>query len=151
MEQLSENENAVNTAVNKMPWCDAWVVPGAFNTLVLALSTDLDYYHTIEVVFHEVLFSRLKHTFKINVSKGLFQVVNEPELSSLHRENLVEVGYQLYRLMDEDKNLYYIVADRISASFDTVYHYYNEELQLGERIASWIEKQYVKNNFLVST
>lgn len=138
MEQLSEQELIVNEAISRMPWCDVWIVPGAFNTFVLALSVDLDYYHTIEVTFHQVLFSKIKHTFKVDVSKGLFQPVSESELASLHRQNLVEVGYQLYQLIDEDNNLFYVVADSFTVSFDTVYHYINDELEAGERIANWV-------------
>lgn len=140
MEQLSEQEQIVNQALSKMTWCDCQIVPGDFGSLVLAISDDLTYYHTMEVIFNGVCFSHIKHWFKVNPEAGLFQPMSLTKRYALNQEYHVEVGFRLFQLLDEDNLAHHVAAESISINHDSVLYYNREDLQPGQRIASWVKK-----------
>ncbi|MBO0940088.1 hypothetical protein J2I47_26325 [Fibrella sp. HMF5335] len=140
MEQLSEQELVINQALSKMPWCDCQIIPGNYGSLVLAVSEDLTYFHTIEVIFNNVSFSKINHWFSVDPKKGLFQLLSEDERTLLNREFRIEMDFRLFKLIDEENVNYYVAAKSVSVNYDSVLYYYKEDLTPSQRIASWITK-----------
>lgn len=140
MEQLNEQERLVNQVMSTMSWCDCEIIPGGYGDLVVAVSEDLSYYHTLEINFHNVDFSAIKQSFSVDPGVGLFKLITQEEMMRINKENGVTSGSQLFRLADEDGAMFYVAAERITIGYDTVLHYYREDLQPGQRIASWVAK-----------
>lgn len=138
MEKLDKNQLAVNEAISKMPWCDCDVIPTAFGSFAIACSDDLTYYHTIEIVFADVLFTYCRYDFHIDTAKGLFVTSEPSKLPITLNQRLLNDGYKLYTIEDEDGAIYCIASKELSISYDSVLRYSRPDLQPNQRIADWI-------------
>lgn len=107
--------------------------------LIIAGSTDLCYYHRLEIIFEDVFFIRCHlQGWNSDTSQPVFMIPeNEYELNMKYE---IEQGYQLFIFKAEDmKNDVVIAAKNIYYSDNIVYYYYREELKANERLADFVK------------
>ena len=110
-------------------------------------SSDLGFYHEIELVFLgvSIIICSIRFfddvTFRLATYEEKIQIKNNFE--SYDPEDIgyftfcIEEKRVLQKVIKIHKN--YIVAKDLKYNFDTVYHYKREKLEKGERIADWIK------------
>jgi hypothetical protein len=141
---MKENKTVVaeiDNIIRKNRWFDVHFFNYNLKTLIIAGSTDLSYYHKLEVIFEDVFFvSCFFQGWHSNTEAPVF-IIPEGEIAvqlNLHFE--IEAGYQLFIFKTEDYNQdVVIVAQKISYNTDTVFYYNRPDLKENERIADFIK------------
>ena len=109
--------------------------------LLLIGSFDFCYYHSVEIRFKEVLYISLPTEFDYPI----FRIANLSEIQSIRQQIWLEPEDVVYCIEAETscsiKRLpFYIVAQGINVCVGTVYYYWKDNLNTGERLASWVSK-----------
>src|SRR5689334_12910663 len=88
---------------------DFYVLKYDGNSLIIAGSNDLSYYHTLEIIFEDVYFvSAFFNGWHSNTTSKVFYI---PEnINELNRNYGIEKGYQIFILKPEDHDSDIIIA-----------------------------------------
>lgn len=88
-------------------------------------SSDICYYHDVEIILEEVQFISCMTNFRL-------LDISEVELNSRDREVI----------LNSDEGLFKIIAERVAVQAGKVYYYdRGTKLRPGERIAEWVERE----------
>ena len=110
--------------------------------MLLVGSFDFCYYHDVEISFTEVSYISLPTEFHC----PLFRAANLSQMQSIRQQIFLEPQDVVYCIEAETscsiKQLpFYIVAHSINVRVGKVYDYWKENLNTGERLASWVRQQ----------
>jgi hypothetical protein len=139
-EMSLETVQKIDSIIRSNLWFDFHVVKYD-GQLILGGSTDLTYYHKLEIIFEEVFFfSGFFQDWKSNTKEEVIKLPDENLRIKLNQKFEIELGYQIFVMVTEDyENDIYIAAKKISFNTDTVYYYYRENLLENERLADFIK------------
>lgn len=137
---VSEIVHLIDSIIRKDVWLDFHVYKYDGHNLIIAGSTDLCYYHQLEIVFEGVFFF---HGFfsgwHSDTSQPVFVLPDNVDELNLQFE--IEQGYTLFMFKAEDyKNNVIVAAEKISFNTDTVFYYLRENLEPNQRIADFVKR-----------
>ena len=137
--EIVQTVNEIDAIIRSNPFFDLYVYSYDTDKLIIAGSQDLTYYHTLEIIFEDVLFVSGKFT-KLSTDKKS-PIISMPENSKfLNIKYEIEQGYNLFRISVEDlKNNFFVAAKSISFNNDTVYYYNKKNLNRSERLAYFVK------------
>lgn len=78
--------------------------------LVIAGSSDFQYYHEIEIFFINVHTIICNTEFKLDTTKNVITLVEDEESRNLNLQYKVLAGNLIFKLIDEDDTVFYIIA-----------------------------------------
>jgi len=135
--------NQIDDYIRQNTWFDfhLWRYDG--RNLVISGSTDLTYYHKLEIIFTDVFFAfTFFQDWHSDTDKPVIEIPN-PELNKqLNVKFEIEQGYQIFIIRTEEyKNDIYIASKKIEFNTDTVYYYQRENLDENERLADYLIKK----------
>lgn len=136
--QPAGTTRSVFEAVNQLQLWD-WQLGGLEGgRLTILGSTDFSYYHKAEIVFHEVELICCPTYF----SDAHFRAASDEERGRFAESR--EWESEMFAIVTDhgngpDGTLYFVCAQRAECRIGTVYDYRRENLQPGERIASWVK------------
>jgi len=129
--------------IRQNAWFDfhLWRYDG--RNLVISGSTDLSYYHKLEIIFTDVFFaSSFFEGWHCDTDKPVIEIPNTELNIELNIKFEIEQGYQIFIIRTEDyKNDVYVAAKEIEYNTDTVYYYQRENLGDNERLADFLKKK----------
>lgn len=132
----------IDSLIRQQPWFDFHVFHYDGSKLIIAGSTDLDYYHKLEVVFEDVFFVSGHFNLWHSNTKAPVFVLPENE-AQLIRMFKIEQGYQLFVFKTEEySNDFVVAAKTVSFNTDTVYYYNRTDLKENERIALFVKSDF---------
>ena len=133
----------IDDHIRENAWFDfhLWRYDG--RNLVISGSTDLTYYHKLEIVFTDVFFaSTFFEGWHSDTDKPVIEIPDTDLNRELNIKFEIEQGYQLFIIRTEDyKNDIYVAAKDIDFNTDTVYYHYKEYLKDNERMADFVTKK----------
>jgi hypothetical protein len=108
--------------------------------LMLTGSFDFCYYHEVELVFSEVSYISLPSHFW----NPFIRMATDAEIAAIRAIIAIDETESVYCIEAEtgaslEKLPFYIVAESVSIKEGLVYYYARENLEVGERIASWVK------------
>lgn len=132
----------IDNYIRKNKWFDfhLWRFDG--RKLIIAGSTDLTYYHKLEIIFIDVFFaSTFFECWQSDTENNVIELP-EPSLNiELNSKYEIEQGYQVFIIRTENyKNDIYIAAKEIEFNTDTVYYYQRKNLKENERLADYLTR-----------
>jgi len=133
----------IDEYIRQNAWFDfhLWKFDG--ENLVISGSTDLIYYHNLEIIFSDVFFASI--FFKDWQSDTQKSVIEIPDVDLNKKLNIkfdIEKGYQIFIIRTENyKTDIYVAAKEIDFNTDTVYYYQRENLKDNERLADFLMKK----------
>ncbi|NOQ71790.1 MAG: hypothetical protein GQ574_07310 [Crocinitomix sp.] len=134
---IASTVNSIDDYIRKNKWFDfhLWRYDG--RNLIIAGSSDLTYYHKLEIIFTDVFFaSTFFEGWHSDTDKAVIELPDPEFNKELNIKFEIEQGYQVFIIRTEDyKNDIYIAAKEIGFNTDTVYYYYRENLKDNERLA----------------
>lgn len=144
---MSEKYNSIvkqiDDHIRQNVWFDFHVWSYDGRKLVISGSTDLTYYHKLEIIFTDVFYaSTFFEGWHSDTDKSVIEIPN-PELNrELNIKFEIEQGYQIFIIRTEDyKNDIYIAAKEVEFNTDTVYYYQRKNLGDNERLADYLIKK----------
>lgn len=135
---ISDLVTKIDSLIRQQTWFDFHVLTYDGSRLIIAGSSDLIYYHTLEIIFEEIFFvSGFFIGWRSDTSSTVFMVPdNERELNK-HFE--IEQGYQLFVFKTENyRNDFIVAASKLSFNTDTVFYYDRPDLKGNERVADFV-------------
>ncbi len=133
----------IDEYIRKNDWFDfhLWRYDG--RKLILSGSTDLTYYHKLEIIFTDVFFaSTFFDGWHSDTDKPVIEIPEHELNRELNIKFEIEQGYQIFIINTEDyKNDIYIAAKEIEFNTDTVFYYQRENLGDNERLADYLIKK----------
>lgn len=133
----------IDDYIRQNAWFDfhLWRYDG--RNLVILGSTDLTYYHKLEIVFTDVFFaSTFFEGWKSDTNKSVIEIPNTELNRELNIKFEIELGYQIFIIRTEDyKNDIYVAAKGIEYNTDTVYYYQRDNLDDNERLVDYLIKE----------
>lgn len=130
----------IDDYIRESAWFDfhLWRYDG--RNLVISGSTDLTYYHKLEIIFTDVFFaSTFFAGWHSDTDKPVIEIPNTELNMELNIKFEIEQGYQIFIIKTEDyKNDIYVAAKKIEFKTDTVYYYKRENLDDNERLADYL-------------
>lgn len=137
---LRETVKMIDDMIRKHAWFDFHVFRYTGRNLIVAGSTDLCYYHTLEIIFENVFcFHGFFSEWHSDTSQPVFVLPSHVETFNLRFE--IEQGYTLFMFKTEDySNNVYIASEKITFNTDTVFYYLRENLKENERIADFVTR-----------
>lgn len=130
----------IDGIVRQQKWFDFHVLSYDGFKLTIGGSIDLNYYHSLEIIFNDVFFvSGFFKGWHSDTHSDVFLLPdNEIELN---RQFEIEQGYQLFVFKTEDhKSDFTVAAKSLSFNTDTVFYYDRQDLKENERIADFVKK-----------
>ena len=119
----------IDDFIRKNLWFDfqLWLYDG--RKLVIVGSTDLTYYHELEIIFTDVFFaSTYFEGWRSDTEKPVVEIPDTELNRELNIKFEIEQGYQIFIIRTEDyQNDIYIAAKEIDFKTDKVYYYDREE------------------------
>src|SRR5882724_11984100 len=114
----------IDGVIRQNLWFDFYILKYDGNNLTLAGSTDLTYYHTLEIIFEEVFFVSSFQGWRSDTNKVVIEIPSEELARELNLKYEIKQGYQVFIIHPEDyKNDIFIAAKRIAYRTDTVTYY----------------------------
>ena len=104
-------------------------------------STDLIYYHKIEILFTEAFFvSAYFQRWYSNIDNSIIELLDEDERKMANIPFEIESGYELFMMKSADfENEMIVAAKTIHFNTDIVYFYRRHNLGFNERLADFLE------------
>ncbi|SDE94442.1 hypothetical protein [Chitinophaga filiformis] len=130
----------IDSIIRQHLWFDFHVLSYDGRKLVIAGSEDLDYYHTLEVIFENVFFFKgYFDGWMSDTSAPVFILeVLDTELNGKYE---ITQGNRVFIFRTEDyRNDVIIAAGSVSYNTDTVFYYQREDLKENERIADFVKR-----------
>lgn len=111
--------------------------------LIISGSTDLTYYHKLEIIFTDVFFASIFFEgWHSDTDKPVIEIPDTNLNRELNIKFEIEQGYQLFIIRTEDyNNDIYVAAKEIEFNTDTVYYYQRDNLGENERLAEYLNKK----------
>lgn len=133
----------IDDYIRQHTWFDFHVWRYDGYKLTLAGSTDLSYYHQLEITFKEVFFaSTFFEEWHSDTEKSVIELPDTELNRALNIKFEIEQGYQIFVIKTDDyKNDIYIASREIEFNTDTVYYYQRENLGENERLADFLIKK----------
>jgi hypothetical protein len=121
----------IDSLIRQHLWFDFQVYRYEGNSLSIVGSTDLTYYHSLEIIFKEVFFvSCFFQGWHSDTSKTVIEIPTAELEQKLNLKYEIESGYQVFIIHPEDyENQICIVAKRIAYRTDTVTYYSKENIK----------------------
>ena len=133
----------IDDYIRQNAWFDfhLWRYDG--RKLIISGSTDLTYYHKLEIIFTDVFFaSTFFDGWNSDTNKPVIEIPEYELNIELNTKFEIEQGYQIFIINTEDyKNDIYIAAKEIEFNTDTVFYYQRENLGDNERLADFLIKK----------
>lgn len=114
-------------------WLDFSVYLYDKGRLIIVGSTDLSYYHQLEVIVENPSYVSGEMTWSADVQSNFIQAnngLNMAEKSSIKRLDFYS---------DNNELAFSVVADKFSVNFDTVFYYHRDPLGENQRLAHWLK------------
>ena len=131
----------IDNHIRQNDWFDfhLWSYDG--RRLVISGSTDLTYYHKLEIIFTDVFYaSTFFEGWHSETDKSVIEIPNSDLNKELNIKFEIEQGYQIFIIRTENyKKDIYIAAKEIQFNTDTVYYYQRENLGDNERLADYLK------------
>lgn len=89
-------------------------------SLTVVASEDLLYYHSLEIIFHDVDIISGKVEWKVDTKKPSFGLLEGENFQKFNIKYHTLRGYQVFYFLDEDGLYTYIVAKDVSVRINTV-------------------------------
>ena len=141
MRNIKSIVEEIDNKIRGYEWLDFHVLSFDGSRLIVAGSTDLIYFHEIEIIFENVFFiSGFLKGWHSDTKKEVFVLPeNEKELNEKWE---IEQGYQLFLFKIEDyNNDVLIAAENVLYNSDVVYYYERPGLKENERIAEFVKNK----------
>ena len=133
-EDIFNAVRGIDNIIRQNLWFDFYVLNYNTSNLTVAAGKDLDYYHSLEIIFEEVYFvSAFFQGWHSDTTNEVFSIPKNTIDFNIDFE--IEKGYVVFVFKTEDyKKDVVIAAKNISYNTDTVYYYEREGLKSNERI-----------------
>lgn len=120
-------------------WFDFHVFKFEHNKLIIAGSTDLTYYHEMEIIFENVqMFHGFFNEWHSEVENIVFEKLDD--LNDFNGLYEIEQGNYVFRFTSDSHQHDIIIAARnVSYNTDTVLYYYREDLGEKTRLAYFVK------------
>lgn len=89
--------------------------------LIIAGSSDISYYHNLEVIFFNPLYIEGETEWKCDLDNKVLSIG--------------AVGKEIIFYNDEGRIIFRVVSETIDVNFDTVFYYRRKNLKEGQRLA----------------
>jgi hypothetical protein len=110
--------------IQEFTYLDLYVYSYSNNTLVIAGSTDLYYFHNFEIRFKHVFAINCNFSLSINTSDESIKVLEKNELAdSINLKHMVDIGNSIFQIITDEEDSFYIIAEEIEL-VDEVVRYY---------------------------
>jgi hypothetical protein len=121
---LAEKLSKLNDYIQNHAFFEFRLIKFDYNHLVIAGSSDFQYYHEVEIFFMNVHTIICNTEFKLDTSKSVVTLVEDIEESrKLNLQYKVLVGNLIFRLIDEDDNVFYVIARDFDYDVNLVKYY----------------------------
>jgi hypothetical protein len=110
----------INEKIKEFLFIDIKVFSFHNDELVLGLNEDLAYSHRFEIRFRNVFTIDCNINWTIDTKRDMIRVVDTKEINLKYG---VEIGNLIFELNDQDGRLFYIIAEEISFTENTVKYY----------------------------
>ncbi len=130
----------IDKHIRENAWFDFHVWRYDGRRFVISGSTDLMYYHKLEITFTKVFFASIFFEgWHANTSEPVIGLPDKELTKELNMKFEIEEGYQIFVLKTEDfQNDIYVAAKEIDFNTDTVYYYRRQNLKENERVADFV-------------
>lgn len=113
MDTKEKIEN-INNYIGRFVFYELSILTFKDGVLVIAGSDDFLYYHNIEIVFTEVSTIICNSMFKLNTELKSINILEDiQEMRDVNLKYRVEIGNIIFKIIDEDACVYYIIAKNI--------------------------------------
>jgi len=144
MQQIAHTVGQIDAYIRQHAWFDFHVWRYDGHRLILAGSTDLIYYHELEIIFTDVCFvSSYFLSWYTNTMQTVFELPGEAERKDLAYRFDLEEGYHLFVLRTDidHKQDVCVAAKEVTFNTDTVFYYHRKNLKANERLADYLLKK----------
>ena len=115
--------NEINSFISEFSFFEFSFFEFSNNSLTIVGSEDIGYYHLIEIKFENV-FSVISNTyFRVNPEIKSFSILEGEEAQMLNIKYHVEKGNTIYKILTEDGDDFYIIAESCIFRKYTVKYY----------------------------
>ncbi|NNV57824.1 hypothetical protein [Limnovirga soli] len=134
-EKIKDIVTQIDREIRKEKSFDFHVISYDGCRLTIAGSTDLTYYHKLEIIFDDVFFvSGVFGGWHSDTERVVFSLPDNEK--DLNQKFEIEQGYELFIFKADDyKNDFIIAAKTLSFNTDTVFYYDRRDLKENERIS----------------
>ncbi len=103
---IDEAITKVNEFTAKFSFYEFSIYTYSKEKLVIVGSSDMLYYHNLEIHFIDTFYFKSKCNWIVDTSKPVLQTLEGVELIEFNKENKIETGNKTIKFLDQD-NLYY--------------------------------------------
>lgn len=104
----------INKRAQEFTYLDLYIYSYSKNTLVLAASTDLYYFHNFEIRFKNVFAVDSNFSWSANTKHEIITILeSNDKAQSLNLKYKVEIGNSIFQIITEEGDFFYIIAEDI--------------------------------------
>ncbi|MDI9341694.1 MAG: hypothetical protein QM534_14075 [Sediminibacterium sp.] len=118
---IKDKVDELNSYFRKFLFFELSILSYKDGNLVIAGSDDFLYYHNIEITFTELFTVVCNSLFKLNTEVNSISIVDDiQECREINIKYRVEMGNVIFKIIDEDDCIYYIIAKDLNYKIEPI-------------------------------